>query len=68
VVSDGFKVKKVNISEENIETIIEATIDNYDKDNIIIYIPEVSDSIITQNDVKNNSIYINNTNIFDIKN
>jgi hypothetical protein len=56
------------VSDENMEAVIYALIDDYEDDNILIYLPEDTDSIIEINKIDNNSIYINNENVFDLDN
>ncbi len=61
-----FRLKEVDVSDENMETVITALISDYDEDNILIYLPEDTDSIIESNEISNNAIHINNENIFDL--
>jgi hypothetical protein len=35
--------------------------------NTLVYIPEATDSIIESNEVKNNTIIVNNENVFNLK-
>jgi len=63
------KLKEVNVDEKNIDNIITTLIQNkYNDENILFYLPEQTDSIIESNEIRNNAIYINNTNIFDLDN
>ncbi|HRX63772.1 MAG TPA: hypothetical protein P5060_01570 [Candidatus Absconditabacterales bacterium] len=64
---DNNKIQEVDINNENKEDIIKTLISNkYDDENILVYIPEETDSIIETNEVKNNTIEINNQNVFDM--
>ncbi len=57
----------VGVSEENLENVIEKLIENkYSNKNVLIYIPESTDSIIESNETKNSSIFINNEKVFDL--
>jgi len=67
--SNNLDIQTVNVSDENIENVIQSLIDSkYSNKNLLIYIPEDTDSIIESNVVKNKSILINNQNIFDLNN
>ncbi|MCK9466717.1 MAG: FG-GAP-like repeat-containing protein [Candidatus Absconditabacterales bacterium] len=65
----NLNLQEIAVSEENLETVIEALATNkYLNKNALIYIPEKTDSIIESNKIKNNTILVNNENIFDLNN
>jgi hypothetical protein len=66
---DSFKIQSIDVSEENIEQVVETLIDSkYQNKNVFIYLPEKTDSLIEKNEIKNNAITINNVKVFDMNN
>lgn len=67
IAANSFQLQEINVSKENTETVIESMIENkFDNNNVVFYLPEDTDSIIESNEVDNDSILINNENIFDL--
>jgi|GEM_PF-753707 hypothetical protein len=65
---DSFKIQAVDVSEENLQQVVEALIDSkYENKNVLIYLPEVIDSLIEKNEVDNDAIIINNVKVFDLE-
>lgn len=64
---NNLNFQEIGVSEENLENIITTMVNNkFANKNALIYIPEATDSIIESNEIKNNSILINNETVFDL--
>ncbi len=64
---NDLQLQEVDISEDNLEQVLESLINNkYEGENVLLYLPENTDSIIESNEVDDDAIYINNENVFDI--
>ena len=68
VSSNTFKLEEANISEESIDPYIHYLMTSgADKGkNVLFYIPEQTDSIISRNEVMNSAIYINDEKVFSL--
>ena len=62
------KLEEARISEDVIDQYISAQMSGSDRwKNILFYIPEQTDSIIQENEVRNSALYINNEKVFDLR-
>lgn len=67
--SDTFKLEEADISEDVINMYISNQMSGSDKGkNVLFYIPEQEDSILTGNEVRNSTIYINDEDVFSLRN
>ena len=67
--SETFKLEEADISEDVIDMYISNQMSGSDKGkNILFYIPEQEDSILTGNEVRNSTIYINGEEVFSLRN
>jgi len=61
------EIQEVDVSEDNQELVIQDLIeDKYEDENVLIYLPEGTDSVVTSNEIDNDAIFVNGENVFDL--